>query len=136
MARLVDIYWFLDPEEAICVRSLLNAHGVEVWIPEEFHMTSAPALRLALGGYRIVVLDAQAADATAIMRASIETTFEEASEPAQRPPRNWTWIPIALLWSVPFLPRLHGAIQFSLQTATGVLLLASLAIPWTSWLAG
>jgi|GEM_PF-3440018 len=54
MSALTEVGSFYDPEEAYCAWGYLKANGVYSVIQNEYHLTSAPWLRVALGGYRLL----------------------------------------------------------------------------------
>lgn len=113
MGRLVEIAHFYDPEEAYCARGFLRSCGIETIIQNEHHLTAAPWLRIALGGYRLMTRSEFENDAREALGSieeekstSAETTMGEA-EPAavqERQKRNWLWLPMAFAWAVPFMP--------------------------------
>lgn len=135
MGRLVEIAAFYDPEEALCASAYLRAYGVETLLQNEHHLTMAPSLRVALGGYRVLVNSAAAKDAKRILddvskrdrgEARAKSDNEEP-EMAAREIRDWFWLPIVFLHNVPFIPRQRTGLLNWLQ-------LTLLALLYTTFL--
>lgn len=115
MGRLTEIAHFYDPEEAYCARAYLAARGVDALFQNEHHLTVAPWLRIALGGYRLLVSD-ENADAAARLLREISTDgrkdqFEDDQERSrktklskERRLQTWIWLPVAFAAGVPFIP--------------------------------
>lgn len=114
MASLVEIVRFSEPEEAYCAQSYLRAQGFETIVQNEYHLTMAPWLRVALGGYPLLGLSETANDARAALRVLPEKTNTSCPEedlPKKKQSKhttvthkNWLWAPIAFFWAVPFVP--------------------------------
>ncbi|MEM9616927.1 MAG: hypothetical protein AAF936_03110 [Pseudomonadota bacterium] len=112
MSDLVQIAQFYDPEEAYCAKSYLQSHGIDTFVQNDHHLTMAPWMRVALGGYRLLAVDTEAAEAKkalsevqAIQPEQIGIQPEPSSvqlQPAKR--KSWGWLPIAFMTGVPFLP--------------------------------
>lgn len=121
MGQLSAIAQFADPEEAYCAKGFLRARGIDCIIQNDHHLTMAPWLRVALGGYRLMVIDAFADDAKAALEeVDALNSDDDLAQHAQqgndfggqkRKAKNWLWFPVAFLSAVPFLPsRKHGLI--------------------------
>ncbi len=67
MGNLIEIAGFYDPEETYCAKGLLQSHGIEAIVQNEHHLTMAPWLRVALGGYRLLIISDLAEDARRIL---------------------------------------------------------------------
>ena len=149
MSALKEVRSFYDPEEAYCAWAYLNANGVRALIQNEYHLTSAPWLRVALGGYRLLAPAETKSEVEALF-TQIETDRpndqrERESSLLDRPDnedslknrkRNWTWLPIAVWMGFPFVPnhRGHviGALQYSVVALFYPLPIWSLGI-WLRW---
>lgn len=103
MGNLVEITRFYDPEEACCAQGFLRARGIETFLHNEHHLTMAPWLRVALGGYRLVAFAGQVSDAKlALDEINAITPVEDETYENRR---NWAWLPLAFLAGVPFVLR-------------------------------
>lgn len=74
MTSIVTIRTYGTPSEALVAKSLLEAHGLFVLIPDLFHAANAWHLVTALQGVRLCTLDHEAADARALLAVESETT--------------------------------------------------------------
>lgn len=71
MAALVEAYWSLELFAAICVKSFLESRDIPVFLWNEHHITqSSGVLGLALGGYRVMVVDHDAIKAFDLLKAA------------------------------------------------------------------
>ena len=69
MSGLVAIFVTFDLTEAICVRSFLDSRGIFTFLQNEHHITqSTGTLAAALGGYRLLVADADVQDARRLLQ--------------------------------------------------------------------
>lgn len=141
MAKLVEIAHFYDPEEAYCAKGYLQSNGVETILQNDHHLTMAPWMRVALGGYRLMATsddeDAAKEALKNIGAEGIEAAPGDAEPDTQwRRKRNWLWLPIAFGSSAPFLPPLRydwiGFIQF----VALALLYIMLFVAWGFWVFG
>ena|SRR5690606_31443234 len=109
---------YLDPIEAQIARGLLVAEGVEAHVGDEHLALANWEWRLAIGGTRVRVADADAARARAILRAMEEGAYaidDEAAplDAALRAPdresgsSRLAWLALILL-SVPLPWRRRG----------------------------
>jgi len=64
MGNLVEIARFYEPEEAFCASSYLQSFDIVVIIQNEYHLTIDPAMRIGLGGFRLLVSSEAATSAT------------------------------------------------------------------------
>jgi hypothetical protein len=81
---LVEVTRFLDLTEAQVAASALHASGIEAEVVDEVLGRNAFALQLAMGGFRLMVDEADAAAA----RALVEDCRAEPSAIAPLPPRE------------------------------------------------
>ncbi|MEO1137216.1 MAG: hypothetical protein AAFW68_11530, partial [Pseudomonadota bacterium] len=65
MGNLVEVARFSDPEEAFCARGYLLSLGIDSIIHNEFHLNMEPYLRIALGGYGLLIVDDREEEARA-----------------------------------------------------------------------
>ncbi len=114
MGNLSAIAQFADPEEAYCAKGFLLARGIDCIIQNDHHLTMAPWMRVALGGYRLMVIEAFSDEAKAALK-EVEILNSDESLAQQAPTdedlggeykkaKNWVWLPIAFASSIPFLP--------------------------------
>ncbi|MEM8936231.1 MAG: hypothetical protein AAGC77_07480 [Pseudomonadota bacterium] len=128
MADLVEIASFFDQEEAHCARGFLLSRGIYTFFQDEHHLTVAPWLSIALGGYRLLGRPKDAEEAQRLLKAIREA--EVASKPAvasvdhEIPKRrkNYFWAPIALFFAVPFIPTYEPGKERWLRLAALLLL--------------
>lgn len=117
MSDLVQIAQFYDPEEAYCAKSYLQSHGIETFVQNDHHLTMAPWLRVALGGYRLLAIDTEAAEARKALsevqspqqEKTDSLTISDSEELKSAKRKNWIWLPIAYLHAVPFLPKAESS---------------------------
>ena len=107
MTHHVEVASFFDPEEAWCARGYLSAQGIDTIIENEHHLTTAPWLRIALGGYRLMALPDAADDAKAALGEI--AIAEPAIDEPYKSRKNWAWLPVAFLSSTPFIPIYKNA---------------------------
>ncbi len=67
MSKLVEIFSSYHLADAICAKSLLDAHEIYSIIQNEHHATMNNLHLIALGGYRLLVVDADAGAAKALL---------------------------------------------------------------------
>ena len=129
MSSLVEVGRFFDPEEAYCARGLLNSAGIDVLLGDEHHLTAQPHLRLALGGFRLLVRSEQADIAAQLLAAPLAGAVEYAEHQfgeaeiavsetdVRRPVRNFLWLPDYAMMGgfIPFLPLLKGNVRIAMQ---------------------
>ncbi len=114
MAKLVEVAQFYDPEEAYCAKGYLRSFGIDTIIQNENHLSVAPSLRIALGGFRLLVMSDQKEDALASLRdvlpprhkgdkeALLHTDISKNERSQRR--KNWFWLPLVFAIGIPFLP--------------------------------
>ena len=128
MNNLAEVAHFTDPEEAYVANAFLNARGIKTVIQNHHHLTTAPYLRVGLGGYRILCFysDAERArrDLSDIKVYSKEEMAAKSEEQASVRKKNWFWLPVALFTATPFLPRYRSARVFAIQAAIALLILS------------
>ncbi len=114
MANLVEISHGYEPEGAYCTKAFLTAYGFHVVIQNEHHLAVNPALRVALGGYRLLIPKSEAEEAQDLLRSVNvgEISADDSDQPVclecgyiglQRK-RSWIWFLIALAQGIPFVP--------------------------------
>lgn len=135
MADLVEVTRFIDPEEAYVANSFLNSRGIKTIIQNEHHLTTAPHLRIGLGGYRILCgsSDREAArNALNACRANEPSETREGSDDTKDNfsprKRNWLWLPLAASFFPPFIPRYRSGWEQYLQIGFMLILLALLMV--------
>ena len=143
MSTLIEVGNFYDPEEAYCAWGYLNANGVYAVIQNEYHLTSAPWLRVALGGYRLLapVGTKPIVDALFAQISSESDTGElesddfdhiEAEDKLKNQKFSWTWFPVALFTETPFVPKHRGGVIGALQYAFVAMFYISI-LGYLSW---
>lgn len=123
MSRLVEIAHIYDPEEAFCVRAYLRSAGVYCVLQNEHHLGSAPWMRVALGGYRLLVVDDEAEDAKSLIENALGAeqfsdnlaAFSRHAGVQSHRRKDILWFPIALAWGVPFLPVEKPGLDFVIR---------------------
>ena len=115
MTDLKEVARFLDPEEAVCAISYLRAQGVNASFHNAHHLTMAPWLRFALGGYSIWCpedeVEFAARELAAVNDNSETTELVSDAEDTNRDSlsgqhkKNFLWLPIAFFSGVPFVLR-------------------------------
>ncbi len=139
MTRLVEIATFYDPEEALCAQGAVRAGGCFSFLQNQYHLGTAPSLRVALGGYRLFVLEDDEERALLSLGKSLNDgsaaapeTPQEATAPADqiRVRKNWLWLPVALTASVPFVPtyKNSGSLLFQLIVSIPFYLIIAFAL--------
>jgi hypothetical protein len=127
MGRLVEIAHFYDPEEAYCAKGFLLAHGIQTIFQNEHYVTVDPALRFALGGYRMLALSEFEETAREALESIHGQAGEDDPDPIQKTPHNWLWLPIAFLVGIPFVPLLKPKwmlpFQFLILATIGLFLI-------------
>ena len=81
MSGLRHIKTFSDPEEAQIAAGYLRAHGVDAMLADQDSLNTLPYLRVALGGFRILVPASHYDDARELL-ARTRSAVEDASGPA------------------------------------------------------
>ncbi len=121
---------FYDPEEAYCAQSYLRAHGVDTIIQNDHHLTAAPWLRIALGGFRLLARHDFEAEAKSLLSAVdvYESVPESGSKPLEQ---KWFWAPIAFALAIPFLPNAKSGWKQGLQIGALITLYVALLLVWT-----
>lgn len=137
VGNLVEIARFLDPEEAFCAKAYLNSYGIGAIVQNEYHLTAAPWLRFALGGYPLLIQSKFEDEARQALNEvsprkpdrqdSYSLPHSDSSEPQKRRAKNLFWLPVALLFGIPFVPSLKSGWaylvhSFALITMYGVVL--------------
>ena len=110
----MEVAQFYDPAEAYCAKGYLKSFGIDTVVQNENHLSVAPSLRIALGGFRLLAISDQKDDALAALRdvgsrqskdCDITINQTDISQDGYRPRRkNWFWLPLILAMGVPFLP--------------------------------
>jgi len=118
MGNLVEIARFYEPEEAFCTSSYLQSFDIVVIIQNEYHLTIDPAMRIGLGGFRLLVSSEAATSATSHLADVLSPVQEETLMPQshecdqveQKSPskQNWLWLVIAFFWFVPFVSKIQN----------------------------
>jgi DNA-directed RNA polymerase subunit RPC12/RpoP len=92
---------FYDAEEAQVARGFLRSRGLKAVLPDEQTLGVRPELRIALGGYRLLVPYEEAFQASALLReveaADVRPSCEACGSKALRRERRW-WFPLAVLF--------------------------------------
>ncbi len=100
MGNLVEIAAFFDPEEAYCARGYLQSYGVDAILQNEHHLATAPWLRVALGGYRLMAPSEQVREAQELLEK-----VQPLKDSSLAGKKNWIWLPVAFMSAVPFMPK-------------------------------
>lgn len=78
---MITVYKAIELTDVICARSFLDAHGFFTWLRNEHHITqSSGMLSLALGGYQILVIDEDTAEAINLFMAAENGKLELAPD--------------------------------------------------------
>lgn len=67
-AAMITVGVFYDRSQALVAKSLLEAHGIFVVLPDWYHMTNAWHLTFALQGIRLCVMDCDEQAAIELLR--------------------------------------------------------------------
>ena len=127
MSDLVQIAQFYDPEEAYCAQGYLKSHGVETIIQNDHHLTMAPWLRIALGGFCLLAPSTQEDQARLALDLVPETSSYNTASNAVRSDhsshtdkgrRNLLWAPVAFLTGIPFILRINSKWDVVVQACT------------------
>lgn len=104
----------------------------------------APWLRVALGGYRLLVMSEFENDAAGILSAVSRIANDEHAAPTtqdnktKEPPagraKNWFWLPIAVAWGVPFIPVRKSGWLLLVQFVALICLYATIVVGIGFWL--
>ena len=127
MGRLVEIAAYFSPEEALCARSYLQSEGLEVLLQNEHLLTADPAMRIAVGGFRLLALSSDdAAHARTLLKAVEAHDRSDDDDNALSCPscgsrkvkrqRNIVWVPIAFGFGAPFVPYTGNYVCRSCKT--------------------
>ena len=105
----MEIATFYDPEEAYCAQAAVRSGGCYSILYNEHHLGVAPALRIGLEGFRLIVLEQDAADVRNALNGYMDDAVAEIQnaplpETGRTKRKNWFWFPVALATAVPFLP--------------------------------
>lgn len=141
MGRLTELACFYDPEEALCADALLRAHGVYTLLKNEHHLTMAPWLRVALGGFQLSVTSEDKERAASILESirnielaeNDERPLNEEQGHSERRKREWLWLPIAFASGVPFIPIRKAGTLHWFQLVAMLLLYSTLLVSWSFW---
>lgn len=68
---------YLERQEALIARSVLHAAGIFAVIDNEDMLRNRPDLTLALGGYRLLVLEDEVEAAIAVLREALDNPITE-----------------------------------------------------------
>ncbi|MEE2691206.1 MAG: hypothetical protein VX640_06680 [Pseudomonadota bacterium] len=122
---------FFDPEEAVVVRSLLHSEGFATTLGNENLLNANPALRVAVGGYPLMVRPEQRASAEELLRGAEAAALESADAAACsacggrffRAERSFMWAGVGFAFGVPFTHKTGRSICTScgaaFETAAG-----------------
>lgn len=118
MGGLTLLRTYLDLEEAMVVRSLLEAEGFAVVLDSEHLHHVNPMTRFALGGCRVLVCAAEA-DAADVFLRSLESEAARQSMGSQRlcpacgasaqRRKSRLWAAVGLIQGVPYAPETVAA---------------------------
>lgn len=113
MGGLIWLNTYIDIEEAVVAQGYLRAQGVDALLFGEDHTTVDVNLRLAVGGYRIMVFAEEFDAASRIIRdveigGRLGTIEEECCEQCGagefKKRRDLIWVVLAILWHVAYAP--------------------------------
>ncbi len=131
----MEVAVFYDPEEALCAQSALQADGCVHFLHNSNHLSVAPSLRVALGGYRLLVMDEDVAsvrEVLAQLRSGRGAPIQapDTFDPLLKSHKNWAWLPVALFLGVPFLPAYGttGRLVFQFLIAIPFYLIIAIAV--------
>lgn len=108
---------FYDPEEAFCANGFLQSHGIYSVLNNANHLAVAPHLRIALGGYELHVPEESVAEARQLLGQAQAAFLSPTKDNTPAPlctncgsadlyrMRHWLWVPIALNYAIPFIPK-------------------------------
>ena len=119
MAALQEFRFYFDPEEALCVKGVLEANGLSPMILFNQHLSTQPHLRLILGGFVIVLPISQLEDAEAVINYALgvgranDTAVPEKVPFRRRP--NWSWLITIPFFTTPYIPRNGPPLVFLFQ---------------------
>ena len=82
MSGLRNIRTFATSEEAQIAAGFLRAHGVGAALPDHNSLTMMPHYQIALGGFRVLVPDAQVARAKELLTEARTPASQSGPEPA------------------------------------------------------
>ncbi|MEO1251909.1 MAG: hypothetical protein AAFW81_06145 [Pseudomonadota bacterium] len=139
MSGLREIAFFYDPEEAYCALAYIRSHDLPVYLFGEGHLNINPALRVALGGYRMVVPAGEAKTARSLLAhagANFDLVEAQAGsyEPVQRTPRNWLSVIVAFHTGIPFLWKASTRAIYIVQLIIILLMLSPFVLSWGAYL--
>lgn len=129
MTRLVELAIFYDPEEALCAQGAVRAGGCFTLLQNEHHLATAPWLRVALGGYRLCVLEDDAERARLVLGNALDDTVpaepadavleDNAADKHIRSRKNWLWLPVVFATTIPFVPTFKNGRTLLYQLLVG-----------------
>jgi hypothetical protein len=102
----------------------------------------APSLRVALGGFRLLVVSEEREQAASILESVRTSVSAESAEPLlghkseqteRRRKRDWLWLPIAFMWGAPFIPPRRTGVLFGLQLFALISLYLVVLLSWGLW---
>ncbi|MEQ8934703.1 MAG: hypothetical protein RIE56_02795 [Amphiplicatus sp.] len=116
---------FFDPEEAVVVRSLLDSEGFATSLSNEHLLSADPALRVAVGGYPLMIRPERRAAAEELLREAEAAALESADTTACsacggqsfRAERSFMWAGVGLAFGVPFAHKTGKSICASCGAA-------------------
>ncbi len=122
MTTLVEVAQFYDPSEAYCAKGYLTSCGIDTIVQNENHLSVAPSLRIALGGYRLLALSDQKDLALAALGDVRPNQFENdeiaidhenvMQKERDKRRKTWFWLPLILFCLVPFIPTYRNRVTF------------------------
>jgi len=125
MADWVLLRSYFDPEEAVVVRSLLQSEGFATSLGNEHLLNANPALRVAVGGYPLMVRPERRAAAEELLRGAEAAAIESADATACtacggrffRAERSFMWAGVGFAFGVPFAHKTGRSICTSCGAA-------------------
>ncbi len=80
MAGLVTIKRYYDLPEALAAKALLESHGLMPFLPDEYFIAASWMHLFALGGFRLQVVEAEAAQAHELLSGEDRVMLGEGVE--------------------------------------------------------
>jgi hypothetical protein len=143
VSKLVEIARFLDPEEAYCAKAYLKSYGIDAIIQNEYHLTAAPWLRIALGGYPLLILSnfedeaRQALSKVSLVKSDRQnlnsSPHSDAPETQERKGKNLFWLPAAFFLGIPFVPSQKSGWNLLLHSIALIMVYGIAFSFWMYW---